>query len=73
MVIPQLQKQIAAKTCDSKYNDTCTGDLGEATSKGVRVTKFENAVTMTHVAGNVDFHYTVAEEAGSSNKKLEQM
>ena len=73
MVILQLQKQIAAETGDSKYSDTCAGDLGEAIPKGMRVTEFENAVTMTHVAGNSDFNYIVAEEAGSSNEKLEQM
>ena len=73
MVILQLQKQIAAKTGDSKYSDTCAGDLGEAIPKGMRVTEFENAVTMTHVAGNSDSNYIVAEEAGSPNEKLKQM
>ena len=73
MVVLQLQKQIAAETGDSKYSDTCAGDLGEAIPKGMRVTEFENAVTMTHVAGNSEFNYIVAEEAGSANEKLEQM
>ena len=39
----------------------------------MRVTEFENAVTTTHVAGNSDCNYIVAEEAGSSNEKLEKM